>query len=318
MNRAMSLMGMLLLVAAGGASGQEPKQPTTGASAQGAATTQGNVSASREGAAASGSAAGAANSSAGSGSASLAQGSEINATLTKPVDAGKAKPGDPVEARAAKDSRSDGEVVVPRGSRLMGHVTQARPRGEGSAKGDSTLGIVFDRAVLKDGRTVALNGAVTALGAAHAASSPGPGAGMAGGGDMGGSAAGSAGGLAGSLGGTVGGAVGATTSTVGHTGALVGGTASAAAHSAGAVGGFDAGGGLRSGSRGVFGLRDLEITSASSGAAEGSVISSAGRNVHLESGTQMLVVAGARAGKQSADSADTAGQRAREEQKDNR
>jgi len=47
----------------------------------------------------------------------------------------------------------------------------------------------------------------------------------------------------------------------------------------------------------VFGVRDLDVAAAATGGAEGSVITSAKRNVRLESGTQMLLVAGASAGK---------------------
>ncbi len=82
-------------------------------------------------------------------------------------------------AVASDDMKSNGQVVVPRGSKLIGHVTSARPRrvgkaassGEGSAAASgsaagsaaSELGVVFDRAVLKDGREVPLQAAIQAL-----------------------------------------------------------------------------------------------------------------------------------------------------------
>jgi hypothetical protein len=318
MNRIVILTGTLLLLTSAGAAGEEPRKPPT-AAAQGAAGAQGGITASGEGATASGRTAGSAQAGAGSSSASLAQGTEISATLTKPVDAGKAKPGDPVEARATKDLRSGDEVLVPRGSRLIGRVTQASPRVQGSAGGNSALGIVFDRAVLKDGRSLALNGAVTALGAARTTAAPGFG-GASGGGGAAGSASGSGGGLTGTVGGTVSGVAGGATSTVGNVGATAGGAAGAAARSAGAVGGFEAGGGLMSGSRGVFGMRGLEIASATDASAEGSVISSAQRTVRLEGGTQMLIVAGGRAAEKPAEDAqkapparDKPGQDARED-----
>ncbi len=323
MNRTVILAGILLLFAGGVASAQQEQKPATGASAQGAAQGQAGVAAGPDGATATGSAAGAAGAEAGDASANLAQGTEVSAALTRPVDAGKAKPGDEVTARATQDIRSGGEVVVPRGSKLIGRVTRAEPRRSGSAGGSSAsqLGILFDRAVLKDGSTVALNGAVAAIGAARAAGSAGgerANAGASGAGGMAGSATGSAGGLAGTVGGTVGGMAGATTGTAGHLGATVGGTAAAAARSTGAVGGFDVAGDLKSGSRGVFGIRDLDITSATQGGAEGSVISSTRRNVRLESGTQMLIVAGARAAEESADSAESPAERPGREVKDDR
>jgi hypothetical protein len=304
MNRISPPAGILLCLLAGIASAQQEPVPATGASAQATGQGQASTTSGGEGAAGATGAA-AADAQAGEASASLAQGTEVSATLSKPVDAGKAKPGDPVEARASKDVRSGGEVVVPRGSKLMGRVTESRPRGNASAEGESAsrLGIVFDRAVLKDGNSVALNGAVTSLGAAQAAGSRGS---AGAGGSVAGSSAGAAGGLAGTVGGTVGGVAGVTTGATGTVGAAAGGTASAAARSAGSVGGFDAAGSLRSGSRGVFGLRGLEIAGGGSGAAAGSVISSSERTVHLESGTQMLIVAGARAAGESARSSDSA------------
>jgi hypothetical protein len=48
----------------------------------------------------------------------------------------------------------------------------------------------------------------------------------------------------------------------------------------------------------VFGLNGLSLNTAASNATEGSVITSVGKNVHLDSGTRMLVVSQARAGEQ--------------------
>src|SRR5882672_3575563 len=103
----------------------------------------------------------------------LAEGSEINATLSKPVDSRKDKPGDPVTATTTRDTRSNGEVIIPRNSKLLGHVTETRNRGDAPAGNDakaagsaeSALGIVFDEAVLKDGRRVPINGAIQAIAA---------------------------------------------------------------------------------------------------------------------------------------------------------
>jgi hypothetical protein len=57
---------------------------------------------------------------------------------------------------------------------------------------------------------------------------------------------------------------------------------------------------LTSNSQGVFGLNGLNLSAAGSNATEGSVITSAGKNVHLESGTRMLLVSQAQAGEQGA------------------
>ncbi len=293
MKHAMIVSGMLFALASVGAVAQDEKKPAVGAATQGAAQGQADVKADGSGATATGKAAGAAGAQAGESSAAVAEGTEISATLTKPVDAGKSQPGDEVTARASKDVRSGGAVVVPRGSTLIGRVTQARPRKSGSGEGSasSQLGIVFDRAVRKDGSSVPLNGSVAALGAARAAGAAGSAASGAGASGMGGSA-GTSGGLAGTVGGTVGGVAGTTAGAAGGVSSAIGGTAAPAGNSAGAVGGFDATGGLRSGSRGVFGARDIDLSTAAAGSGEGSVITSATRNVRLESGTQMLILAG--------------------------
>jgi len=63
-----------------------------------------------------------------------------------------------------------------------------------------------------------------------------------------------------------------------------------AAAGQGAMGGLNAAGQLTSSSRGVFGMQGVNLRSATASAAQGSVITSAGKNLHLDSGTQMLLV----------------------------
>src|SRR5262249_39605910 len=70
--------------------------------------------------------------------------------------------------------------------------------------------------------------------------------------------------------------------------------------SKGAVGGLNSAGQLSSNSQGVFGLNGLNLNAAGSSATEGSVITSAGKNVHLDRGTRMLLVTQAQAGEQPA------------------
>lgn len=273
-----------------------------------------SVSANRSGASASQDGAASAAAVSEHASANLDHGTEMNATLSRPVNARKAKPGDEVTARL-DDVQSSGDVMLPRGTTLIGRVTEAQPRsrrssGSAAGSGASRLGIVFDRAVLDDGREVPVNAAIQAVAAAEAAvssrtrgfdgdafgSGRAAGSGRAGGAILGG-AAGAGGGLGG-----VGGAVGGTVATAGGIGGGIAGSASstvgAAARtssgaagrvSAGAVGGLDAGGRLVSGSRGVFGMRGVEIVSASTAAAHGSVLTSATDNVELDRGTQMLL-----------------------------
>jgi hypothetical protein len=256
-----------------------------------------------------------------SGSGDLAGGTELNAALRKPVDARRAKPGDEVRATATEDVEADGEVVIRKGSTLIGRVTAARPRGRAPGSADhaeSHLAIVFDKAVLGDGREVPLDATVQALAAARSSAAAEMGnarsaaAGRAGavgsGRASGGGAAG--GGLLGGVAGR-GAVLGGAASAIGGAGSALGGVTSGAGAatragtrvtdgalraSAGAVGGLDAAGGLESGSKGVFGLQDVSIASATAGSAEGALITSTARNVRLDGGTRMLLVTRANAG----------------------
>jgi len=231
--------------------------------------------------------------------ASLGSGAAINAELTAPVDSKKAKPGDPVAARTTEPTKSNGKTVIPKGSKLVGHVTQASARAKGDS--ESALGIVFDKAILKNGEEVPLNVAVQAVAAAQstAVASGGNDTGIMSG--AGGSAMGSGRASGGALGGvtsTAGGATGTVTNTAASATNTAGGALNSTVHSAtntavagpGAVGGLNATGQLMSDSRGVFGMQGVNLSSATTGAAQGSLITSAGKNLHLASGTQMLLV----------------------------
>ena len=276
-------------------------------SAQGSTSTQTGASANanKQGAQASGNASGAAAAQAGHQSAALADGTTMNAALTSPVDAKKNKPGDPVHAKTTQATKSNGQVVIPKGSKLEGHVTDAKARGKGQS--ESSLGVVFDKAILKNGQEVPLNVAVQALASAQSmASETGPVAddSLA----MGGGAAGgarSSGGALGGVGSTAGGAVGAAghaTGTVGAVGSTagdvggaaggaVGSTTNVAGATTGAVGGLNSAGQLTSNSQGVFGLSGMTLQSVAASNTQGSLITSTTRNVHLDSGTRLLLVA---------------------------
>lgn len=244
----------------------------------------------------------------GQANAGLANGTAFNAELAAPLDSKKVKPGDAVNARTTEAVKSEGKTIIPRGSKIVGHVSQASSRAKGES--ESALGIVFDKAILKNGREVPMNVAIRALASAQNSA----GASLAGD-DMepigGSSAPGgmrpitSAGGPVGTVTSTAaGGAVGSVTNTAAKVGGVAGGAVDSAASaggnvagaSHGAVGGLNAAGRLTSNSQGVFGLNGLNLSTAASNATEGSVITSAGKNVHLDSGTRMLLVTEAQAG----------------------
>jgi hypothetical protein len=226
--------------------------------------------------------------------ATIADGTKIDATLVSWVDAGRSRIGDPVQARTEQDVKQGGKVVLKKGAHLTGHVTEARTRGKGQT--ESQVGIVFERALVKDGQSIPFHASIVAI-AARPSAAAGEGADnmMASGSAMGATQASArGGGLAGGLTSTTGAATGAVMNTAGSASSTAGGTMNAMAHSSGAVGGLTSSGQLKSNSSGVFGLEGLSLNSAASSATQGSMVVSSTKNVHLDSGTQMLLRISAR------------------------
>jgi len=78
----------------------------------------------------------------------IAPGSVIPVQLSKTVDAKKAKTGDEVVATVTQDMKtSSGDLIVPKDTKVIGHVTEAQPRNKEQKQ--SELGIAFDRAEIK-------------------------------------------------------------------------------------------------------------------------------------------------------------------------
>jgi hypothetical protein len=211
-----------------------------------------------------------------SGETSLAAGTTLRAELSNSLDSKKVKQGEAVNARTTQTLKStDDRIILPKGTKLVGHVTQAS-----AGQADSTLGVVFEKATLKNGQELALNLAIQAL--APPASSGAevnqtadiaPAGGMREGRGTAPGAAGNAGSVASTTAGTATG-----TSTTGG----VAGNAAAADQ-------------LNANSRGVVGLNNLTLSTAGGSSAQGSVITSSGKNVHLDSGTRLILVSQASA-----------------------
>lgn len=97
-----------------------------------------------------------------SGTPRIAPGSVIPVQLTKGVDAKKAKTGDEVVAKVTQDMKTNsGEVIVPKDTRMIGHVTEAQARSKDNKQ--SQVGISFDRAVMKNGSEVSLPMSIQAI-----------------------------------------------------------------------------------------------------------------------------------------------------------
>lgn len=96
-----------------------------------------------------------------SNSITLAAGAELVVELTKSIDAKKARVGDEVSAKLIQDFIANGQVIGPRGSRIQGHVTEVKAYSK--EEGESVLGLVFDKLVLKHGDEIPLKAVIQAL-----------------------------------------------------------------------------------------------------------------------------------------------------------
>lgn len=234
------------------------------------------------------------------GELQIPSGTKVPAVLDKSIDSRKCKQGDEVIAKTTSDVMSNGKVIIPKNSRLIGHVTEASATANGQS--DSKLGIVFDKAMLRNGATVPMQARIQALAGpvVSAASSMSDDSMMSA--PMGGGSTSASGGSRAGLGSTVGGvtnAVGSTAGAVGSTagnvvgsaGATVDSTTGATVNSVGRTAGnaASARGALDGNSSGVIGLKNLRLNSDASNATQGSVITSAGKNVKLDSGSRMML-----------------------------
>jgi hypothetical protein len=219
-------------------------------------------------------------------SGTLTSGTTLQAELTKSIDAKKAKPGDEVTAKLTQDVVADHKVVMHKGAKLVGHVTEAQARSKDNA--ESKLGVVFDKAVLKGGQEMAFSGVIQALAppVQGTLSATGDESGNLGAGMGSGSGSSMGGGLA-----PMGGTAGSANSTLGSATNAAGNTAGSVTNSAtGAVNGSAnqvagaANGTFNSATRGVVGMQGIALNTAAAG-------SSASRNVKLDSGTQMILQA---------------------------
>ena len=91
----------------------------------------------------------------------LPPGTVLSVELSKSLDARKSKADAKIEARTAIDLLVHGQIVVPRNTKIIGHVTEAKAHSKTSP--GSLLGITFERMLLKGGREVPLQATVQAI-----------------------------------------------------------------------------------------------------------------------------------------------------------
>jgi hypothetical protein len=94
----------------------------------------------------------------------LANGTPMLLELNNSVDSKKAKVGDAIVAHTTVALKSnDDRTILPKGAKVEGHITQADAKSKGAS--ESALGIQFDKAILKDGGEITLAAVIQALGA---------------------------------------------------------------------------------------------------------------------------------------------------------
>jgi hypothetical protein len=210
----------------------------------------------------------------GSSEASLAGGTVLNATLNSSIDSKKAKPGEQITAHTTEAVKStDGRMILPNGTKIIGHVIQASARANG--QGQAMLALQFDKAVLKDKQEIPLNVVIQAI-AAPAQSAPpafndtrrataGPGSS---------SAPSNNPSMSGSRGARPEGTPPTDPYPTGNPNATYGGES-------------NSGGPLPANMKGVYGLDGVRISANPNG--EGTVLTSTAKNVHLDGGTRLLL-----------------------------
>lgn len=200
----------------------------------------------------------------------------VDAQLQKSLDVKKARVGDQIVLKTAKAIKQNGETVVPKGSSLIGRITDVQERTKDNKM--SRIGMVFDRLEGKSLSTpitatiLSITGAQAAVAVGDALSAGAAGSSQSSGSVSSGGASG--GGLLGGVGSTVGG----VTNTVG-------GLANTATQTVGGVTNT-AGETLRS-TTGTVGsaVNGIRISNDVSGSVNGSTtLSAADKNIKLDKG----------------------------------
>lgn len=272
------------------------------ASATGSAAQKANAAVSRHAARATTSQAANAAAQAGHASTQAAEVSHLSARLTKRINTRHAKVGDKVLARTTQSAKLSNGVKLPRGTRLIGHVTRVQARSH--THHEAQLAFTFDRAILRHGRQIPIHAVLTsvsvpsAMAAANAMGNmnagPAGGGAMTGGGAMAApSPAPAGGGLIG--GGGVGGVLNAAGGAVGQGAAMAGSGLNAAGRTGAgmtrnAFGQAAASGHAMSALNGkpmpVAHLPGVMMSSTANSSSSGT-FSSKRRNFSLDSGTEM-------------------------------
>jgi hypothetical protein len=219
--------------------------------------------------------------------APLCIGTAFNAVLTNELDTRKARPGDAVTAETAEDVNYQRSVVFPKGTKVIGHIVRATSGGRGRA--GSALFVQFDKAVLKDGQEVILNAGIQALAVGSVPTQS----------DTEGIKEGTASAALNSPAESSAAVAEPTSAGPTNEGTLIVSTVYDSPRSKlraplyaapAAEGELDSNGMFSPDSKGAFGRPDVKVYTPTSEGSHGTVLLSAKKQMHLQSGTRLLLV----------------------------
>jgi hypothetical protein len=200
-------------------------------------------------------------------------GAALFADLDTSLDSKKAKADDQVVLHTTEALKIQGKIILPKGTKIFGHVTQAQARGKGDA--ESFLAIQFEKAVPKKDEEIPIRFAIRAIAPARqnspASDAPGQ--------DP----------MAGTRTATTTSPMGGGRTSTAPPEPAVGNPGSAG-NSTKPDSGLGNDGQLTPESRGVYGMIGVRLAADFSKTIPVSVVSSTGKNMRLDSGTRMLLV----------------------------
>ena len=85
----------------------------------------------------------------------------VSGELMGKLDSKSAKQGDSVVVKTSEDLKFPGGAEIPKGSKLVGHVTNVQARGDG--KENSQIAIQFDHAEVKGGQEMAIESVIQSI-----------------------------------------------------------------------------------------------------------------------------------------------------------
>ena len=196
--------------------------------------------------------------------------STVFAVLPKSLESKSATVGQELTLRTISDVVVNGAVVIPRGSKVVGHVSQVATKGKDEPQ--SVLAIVIDKAVTTGGREIPLQAIIAAIAAPRSSLSSDPTYGMMRSNEPK--------------------MVGANPRDAASSGELPAGSkaaSTAAVATANLKGSMDEPSVLNEDSQGAIGYEGLSISWHLMAPPPITVFASKGKNVKLEAGTQMLL-----------------------------